>query len=307
MARKNFSAAMSSPITNVDYPDYPYIKNYSQSEGIAKDLLAQAFEVEQYYHNRLLKEKDFGQRQLLYTEFYSRLLLIYGRHEDASPVVNPKDKTVQLFSRELKNQSIIDFGCGQGYMLQSIARQLNTKYLSGVDVLIPQELKSHKKIVFQEGNVITYKPTQKFDVAISDNVLEHLVPEDASLHLKSMYEALNDHGKLILIMPNKLFGPADITRIKDFSHSGKLPPEGGHVNESTYTDMIEALKAAGFQKFSTVLPIPKFKYTFLRNARVGISWIKTIENSRFFLKLFRSIKVKGVCPIRFTVTLIAEK
>lgn len=298
---------MSTTAKDADYSDYPCIKNYSISEGISEDVLAQAFEIEHFYHEKLLSENDFQKRQLLYSEFYSKLLTTYGRHEELFPRINPKDQMVRLFAHELENRSVIDFGCGQGYMLQSIAKNLSTGKLRGVDVYIPDALKKYQKVDFVDANIVNYVTEEPFDVAVSDNVVEHLVPADAKIHIDNIYQSLSEKGKFILIMPNKLFGPADITRIKDFSHSGKIEAMGGHVNESTYSEMIAILKAAGFRNFSTVLPVPKFKYTFLRRFRVGTAWVRAIENSRFLLWIFRHLKVNGVCPVRFTITLIAEK
>lgn len=134
-----------------------------------------------------------------------------------------------------------------------------------------------------------------------------MVVEDAFTHISSIYEALEDGGKLIIMMPNRLFGPADVTRIKDFSHSGRVEAEGGHVNESTYSEMIHQLKTIGFTKFQTILPIPKLKFSLLKNNRVSTEWIQKNERSPFLLSIFRSIKIKGVCPIRFSITLIATK
>jgi 2-polyprenyl-3-methyl-5-hydroxy-6-metoxy-1,4-benzoquinol methylase len=290
-----------------DFSEYPDIKKYSDLEGIPIPTLAEAFVIENKYHDLLLKEEKIERRQELYSEFYQKVIPVYGRDSAPVPLNNPKDKYVQLFKKELEGKTIIDYGCGQGYMLQSISKNLSTKKLLGIDVVIPKELKNLKNINFEEANLLTYRPKESFDIALSDNVIEHLVLEDATLHLKNIYQSLNKGGKLILIIPNKLFGPSDITRIKDFSHSGKMLPKGGHVNETTYCETIELLESIGFVKFTSVLPIPKLKYSIFKNIRVGTGWIKRIENSQFLLGMFRKFKINGVCPIRFTVTLIATK
>ena len=66
-------------------------------------------------------------------------------------------------------------------------------------------------------------------------------------------------------MPNRLFGPWDITRIKDFSQSGKTAAQGGHINEYNRVEMIENLKVAGFKSFQTIIPIPKLKYLLFKD------------------------------------------
>lgn len=295
-------------MTKIDeYSEFPDIQKYSDQEGIPLPVLAEAFEIEAYYHKVLISEKNPETRNSIYSEFYTKLMKAYGRDSVSIPEVNPKDRYVKLFEKELRGKSIIDFGCGQGHMLQAISNTLGNQKLTGLDVVIPKELKQLKGIDFKEGNIIKYSSSDKYQVALSDNVIEHLVLEDAFTHISSVYEALEDGGKLIIMMPNKLFGPADVTRIKDFSHSGKLMAQGGHVNESTYSEMINQLRSIGFTKFQTILPVPKLKYSLLKNIRVSTNWVQKIERSPFLLSVFRSIKIKGVCPIRFSITLIATK
>lgn len=290
-----------------DYSEFPDIDKYAKVENISPEVLVKAFKLEEQYHKLLLNEKNFEKRVALYDEFYSRLVPVYERDTGLIHGINPKDKYVKLFSKELKNASIIDYGCGQGFMLQSIDKNLTTKRLAGIDVFIPEELKSHPRIDFIESNIITYRSEEKFDAAFSDNVLEHLVPEDARLHLTNVYDSLNEGGKFIIIMPNRLFSPWDVTRIKDFSQSGNLEAQGGHVNESTHTEMAVTLREIGFRKFSTILPIPKLKYLLFNRIRIHIKRMEAIERSGFVLNLIKSVKVKGECVLKFPVLIVAEK
>jgi hypothetical protein len=126
-------------------------------------------------------------------------------------------------------------------------------------------------------------------------------------HLTSVYDSLLPGGKFIFVMPNRLFGPMDVTRILDNSSSGKIKAMGGHLNESTYHEMADALERTGFVNFQTVLPVPRLKYSIFKNNRIKPDGIIAIEKSKWWLKFFRAIKFKGRCPIRFTVTLICQK
>lgn len=292
---------------NSDYSEFPDIDKYAKAENLSHEVLVKAFKLEERYHELLLKEKNFEKRVALYDEFYAKLVPIYERDTGLIHGKNPKDKYVKLFSKELKRASVIDYGCGQGFMLQSIHKNLATRRLAGVDVFIPEELKSHSHINFIESNLITYKSEEKYDTAFSDNVLEHLVPEDAKLHLANVYDSLNEGGKLIIIMPNRLFSPWDVTRIKDFSQSGKLQAQGGHVNESTHIEMTQTLREIGFKRFSTILPIPKLKYLLFNRIRINIKWMEAIERSSFALNLIKSVKVRGECILKFPVLIVAEK
>lgn len=289
---------------------FPHIDEYSKETGLSSEILKEAFNIENYFHKLLIKEKNDIVREKLYREFYKKLLSFYGRtgnDENQKINIEKKNKQVILFGNELKNKSVIDFGCGEGSFLMNIQKNIPHKKLLGVDIFIPESLKKNKKIEFVSSSIINFKTEKKFDVAFSDNVLEHLSVLDYEQHLKSVYNSLNPGGKFILILPNRLFGPGDITRIIDNSSSGKTLAQGGHLNESTYNEMASFLKKTGFINFKSVLPIPILKYSYLKNFRINIGWIKSIEKNNLLLKFFRKLKIKGRCTIRFTVTIICEK
>src|SRR5690554_1320327 len=289
---------------------YPGLKQYAKEMGASPDLLIEAFHLENLYHKKLNQEKDQEKRELLYQEFYSKLLQFYGRtasNKDDVDHVRTKDPQVRLFGSDLKNKSIIDFGCGEGSFLLNIKENLPYKSLTGVDVYIPASLQNHPEIEFISSGIIHFKSNKQYEVAFSDNVIEHLSPMDLKDHLKSVYDSLIPGGHFILVMPNRLFGPCDITRILDNSSSGSIPAQGGHLNESSYHEMVENLSKAGFRNFQTVLPIPKLKYGIFKNVRVGVDWIVNIERSKKWLGFFRRIKINGRCPVRFTVTIKCQK
>lgn len=291
----------------IDYAKYTDIDRYSVLEGINQDVLVRAYLLEERYHNLLLNEPNDKKRVQLYDEFYSELIPLYGRNEVEYSEHNPKDKYVKLFAPELSGKSIIDYGCGQGHMLVSISNLLQVKSLTGIDVSIPTSLKSHEQINSIESNIMTHQFDQPFDIALSDNVLEHLVPSDAFKHLQNISNNLRSDGQLIIIMPNRLFGPWDITRIKDFSQTGKTAAQGGHVNESTHKEMIDLLSKAGFKEFKSIIPIPKLKYLLFNRIRINARWLVRIESSNLILKFLRAIQYKGEAILRFPVVLIAKK
>ena len=111
----------------------------------------------------------------------------------------------------------------------------------------------------------------KFDVVLSSHVLERIAPSDSSTHLKSIYNVLNEKGKFILNMPNRVFGPHDVTRIKDFTYTNNLPAMGTHINEMTYTESIKILKSIGFRKFYTYVPIVPIRSVYDKFPKLKLS------------------------------------
>ncbi len=141
---------------NEDYSEFPDVHRYAELEQISPEALIEAFKVEHHYHQLLLKEKNYVKRLGFYDELYAKVIPIYGRDPNLNNGYNSKDKYVKLFSKELEGASIVDFGCGSGNMLQSIDKHLKTKSLTGIDVVISEELKLHKRIRFIESNIINF-------------------------------------------------------------------------------------------------------------------------------------------------------
>lgn len=296
---------------NPESLNFPDLEAYSKESGLSPKILIEAFKLENKYHNLLINEKDANKREKLYNEFYSNLLQFYGRTAKVDSTLEDRIATknlqVVLFEKELKGKSIIDFGCGEGYFLMNIQRNVSYTKLTGVDVFIPETLSNNTHIDFISSGIINFKTPTKYDIAFSDNVLEHLSPLDLKDHLNSVYESLVPGGKFIFVMPNRLFGPMDVTRILDNSSSGKVRAQGGHLNESTYHEMIDILEKIGFGDFETVLPIPRLKYSLFKTFRIKPNFITRIEKNKTLLNVFRRIKINGRCPIRFTVTLICKR
>ena len=143
----------------------------------------------EYQIVRLLLEKGanvnaeniYGHTALYLTEnkYIQKLL------RDKGAKLSEKDKHIRLFEKEIINKSVIDFGCGEGLFLKNIQKNIPYKKLVGVDIFIPNSLKDNPKIKFVSSSIITFRSNEKFDIAFSDNVLEHISILDYSSHVKS--------------------------------------------------------------------------------------------------------------------------
>lgn len=287
--------------------EYQYLDRFSKAMGISPESLVTAFKIEKKFHHEILAEDSFEKRKLLYEEVYNAVHKIYGNDQTSIlSGTNPKDKIVRRFSKELQNRSILDVGCGEGHFLASVAKNLPHKKLVGIDVSTPHLAKSHSDIEFQLADVIDFNLASQFDVVFSDNVVEHIAPSDLSMHLASVRSALEPGGTFILIMPNRLFGPWDVTRILDFTNSGKTRSQGTHLHESTYTEMIPILEDNGFSNFRTACFIPKLK-DIVVSYRFNPQLLSLIERNRFMMWLLHSIKLNGRCVAQFDVTLICNR
>ena len=286
---------------------YPDLEKCSKSFCVPAENLIKAFEIEKVFHKLILEEQSFDRRQVFYNDVYNMVLPLFGRNSlNIHLGKNPKDSTVKLFKKELEGKSVLDVGCGDGYFLASIAKQLKHKELVGIDGSIPPLSKLHKEIQFITSSIIQFDLGQQFDVIFSDQVLEHVAPSDLDIHLRSVYRALKKKGVFIVLLPNKLFGPSDITRIIDNSFSGKINSQGTHLNESTYGELLPILERNGLNNFKTVLPVPKLKY-LMKNFRMSPTPLVTIEENAFCLDTLHGIKFNRQCIFKLPIILICSK
>lgn len=280
---------------------YPFIKKFSADIGISEDILQQAFELEKEFHFRVLKETDPDVRKQLYKDIYDKVHTLYGKAK--LPVKhNPKMKLIEKFSDSFTGKNILDVGCGNGDLLRAIRETSDPNKLVGVDGSDFVLRDDYPLIEFIKADIIKFELNQTFDFIFSDNVIEHIAPADLDTHLNSLTRMLKPNGKLIILMPNKLFGPSDVTRIIDYTYMNKIPAQGTHVNETTYSEIIRILQKHGFRKFKTILPIPKLKYLFPK-VRINAKFVAFLENQDWFIKLLYKFKINGQCFFRLDIFL----
>lgn len=282
--------------------NYPFLYQFSKDIGVAPEKLIAAFEYEEAFHKKILKESDFEKRQLLYADIYNVVHELYGTTK-RTPDPNKKYKIVKLFKKELSGKSILDIGCGEGNFLLCIEKKLKHKRLVGLDVSV-DVLPKLSNIEFIKTNIVDFDLADRFDVITSDNVMEHIAPKDLDIHLHSVTRHLKSNGALIIMMPNRLFGPNDVTRIIDYTNSNKVPAMGTHLSEMSYTEIIKLLKRHGFKKFKAIIPIPIIKY-MMPNIRIPAKFMLALEH-KLMLNILYKIKYKSRCVLTQPIMLVCK-
>jgi SAM-dependent methyltransferase len=102
------------------------------------------------------------------------------------------------------------------------------------------------------------------DLAYSNQLLEHLHPADAALHLREVHRVLAPGGRYLCVTPNALTGPWDISRM--FS----AEPTGLHLREYSNRQLLALLRQANFAQVQALVPAPA-----PRAARIVPAWVFT--------------------------------
>jgi SAM-dependent methyltransferase len=284
---------------------YKHLEQVARRRGISEEKLVQGFELEREFHLRIVGEKDPTVREHLYYEQYERIYPLYkitGSSETGIDIQS-KAELVNLFRNELRGKSILDVGCGNGQFLNSVDANLEHGKLVGIDIsplILPEK---RNNVTFMQGNVINFSLDDKFDVVFSDNVIEHIALPDLPVHLQSVKNALVQGGTLIIISPNRLFGPHDGTKIIDATYTNQIEAVGSHLHETTYTELISILKEHGFSSFKTIIPLAGFSPSFktiiplagvshyFPNTRISLRFVQAIENHKYLLNAIYKFKI----------------
>jgi 2-polyprenyl-3-methyl-5-hydroxy-6-metoxy-1,4-benzoquinol methylase len=114
--------------------------------------------------------------------------------------------------------------------------------------------KSHPNLSWATSDGVhleRFEPKNFYDVVISDQVIEHMHPDDLLEHFKGVYTILSNGGRYIFSTPHMVAGPSDISGVFEAS-----TPMGMHLKEYTYGEIVEQLRQAGFKQSQSILRLP---------------------------------------------------
>lgn len=292
-----------------NYAEFRGLKKFSKHIGFPETDLIEAYFIEKQYHTLILNEKDKNLRKELYSKLYKEVHNVYYKNfSDMDPKKIPFSRKALLYKKEIENKSILEVGCGRGSFLISILRNFSYKKLTGLDVSLPPEnvIKFYPEIEFFDADVTEFEIVDKYDVVYSNHVLEHMGPLDLDSHIQSITNSLKLNGMVIINLPNRLFGPSDVTRIIDFTYTNAIKAEGSHFFESTYDEVISKLKKYGFDTFYSPIPHTYLRHIFPK-VRINSQFIAKMERNPKLINLFYCFKFNGRCRLNYEISIIASR
>lgn len=291
----------------MDLANYPHAEWVSREYGgVPVANLIEIFLLEKEFHRRILETEASDERKRQYHELYERVHILKRR--DTEEVSNPHefDRLVLTFRRELCNKSVLDVGCGNGLFLTRVAKLLPHGELWGLDTSSINTKDTERPFRFLQEDITNFSVPSQFDVVFSHQVFEHISPADVGTHLRSIHSALLPGGKFIVCLPNRFWGPQDITRILDNTFRGRVPAQGSHLNESSYTEMLPVLAANGFRNAKTVIPFGAF-IPAARSIRLK-PWInKLFERSATLRSLSNLVALRGRPLFKNPIILVCDR
>jgi SAM-dependent methyltransferase len=199
------------------------------------------FEIERELADRLRRaSKD--ERKTLYGEVYDELFRrveLPGNAEAQRAQVGLLLQLVEPFLAD--HGSFLEIGAGSGDLSLALAERLDRVW--AVDAVDPRvdPLKAPESFTFvSDADLEDAVPEGTVDLALSCHFVEHLHPDDLEDHLSVVHGKLAVGGSYVVVTPNRLYGPHDIS--KHFCDE----PVGFHLREYTHLDLAAELENAGF-------------------------------------------------------------
>lgn len=216
--------------------------------------LRRHYEVERHLADQL-RHSTPHERTQLYSEVYDELFRRVPDHPQHVWKTDPAIRgariekhlgTIEHFLPA--GGTYLEVGAGDCALATRVAKRAGRVYAVEVseEITARQAPPPNLEVVITDGRSIPV-PNGSIDVAFSDQLMEHLHPDDAEEQLANIHRALAPGGIYLCITPNRLSGPHDISKYFDPVATGL------HLKEYTNRELASLMRTVGFSTVRTFL------------------------------------------------------
>lgn len=296
-----------------------YKANYSISAEapVTEQMILAHWELEKQLTSDLLSSTPQTRWETFdrsYTRLYSDLEWLNRSVGESRPYVEANQEQHQKWRTAVGAPplTIYEIGSGRGELITFLAQQgfrckatevTRERGAKHLDAGVPNLSWGVSDGVHLEH----FESSESYDAVISDQVLEHLHPEDVDAHLRGVRKILKPGARYIFRTPHRFSGPHDVSRVFDCDK-----PLGMHLKEYTYRELIAAVRQAGYRR-------EYYPFVPIGNAAakrfVGGLYVRVLVTVEALLSLVPDHKLRRRCArvlrklglFRDNVSLVAEK
>lgn len=209
-----------------------------------------------YRHERALaselKAAGRAERSALYGRLYDRLFAAIPDHPQTTrgggPNADIARQVILLEGLVPRGSRFLEIGAGDarvalglcGHCAEAVAVDVSEA------VLAPGPKPANFRFVLIDGLTLPLEDGS-IDFVYSNQLMEHLHPDDAREQLAEIARVLAPGGRYLCVTPSRLSGPHDISMYFEDR------PTGFHIKEYTYAELADLFGAAGLRESSVVL------------------------------------------------------
>lgn len=248
-------ANVTSALARQDNPPHPPTREppprarKALPPGRTLEQLWNHFQVEKSFAEQL-KRADRVARRAIYGRMYDELFERVRDHPrltrrtDAARTLKASREKWRLIGPLLDaRMAVCEIGPGDCLFLGKIAACVRVAY--GLDISDQRPagcpLPDNLRLVVYDGYDTREIPDGSLDFVFSDQLIEHLHPEDTFDHFRLVRRLLKPGGKYLFRTPHAMNGPHDVSAY--FSDE----PLGFHLKEWTYGELDGLLAQTGFR------------------------------------------------------------
>ena len=223
------------------------------------------YRVERRLADRLRRAPDADARRRIFATMYDDLFREVPDH----PRLRARGEAIAERSRDVDwdlaqlrpylepGCTFLEVGAGDCALSMRVAEGARRVYAVDISDQHASLLPENVELLVSDGTGIPV-PAGSVDLAFSDQLMEHLHPDDARVQLANIHRALRPGGVYFCITPNRLFGPSDISGYFDDE------PHGFHLREYSLRELVGILREAGFARVRTYVGARGFFMRFPR-------------------------------------------
>jgi len=232
----------------------PLKRRIRADEYRSRERLTHHYLVERELSDRLLVAPQ-DLRLQLYQQIYEELFRRVHDHPQITRKADDDRRRIVAQLRRLApfltaNTRFLEIGAGDcrlSFMLSTLVKEVHA---IDVSETISATDKTPANFAFHLTNGVSVcVPDGSIDLAYSNQLMEHLHPDDAVMQLENIFRSLDDGGRYICVTPNRLSGPHDIS----YYFSDKA--NGLHLKEYDHRDLISLMRQVGFRKIHSIVSI----------------------------------------------------
>ena len=224
-------------------------KKLANDKHRTSEQIKDHYEIEKELANKLRNASKQERRYLyssLYDELYRRVplhpqLTLKSSSQERKAAAAAQMRHISPFLN--KEITFLEVGPGDCALSFEVAKFVKQVYAVDVSEEITKSLiqPPNFQLVLSDGTSIP-TPAKSIDVVYSNQLMEHLHPDDAFEQLENIYNALIPGGVYICTTPNRLNGPHDVSKYFDEVATGF------HLKEYTTFELSSLFRKVGFSR-----------------------------------------------------------